>query len=111
MNFLMTDALAQSAATSVSPQAGGYSQILILLGFVVIFYLLLWRPQAKRAKEHRQLMASLAIGDEVTTTGGIVGKITRLEGDLVSLKIAENVEIHLQKAAVSSVLPKGTIKF
>lgn len=106
----MTDALAQSAASPVSPQASGYSQILILLGFVVIFYLLLWRPQAKRAKEHRQLMASLAIGDEVTTTGGIVGKITRLEGDLVSLKVAENVEIHFQKAAVSSVLPKGTIK-
>lgn len=110
MNFLVTDAFAQSTATSVSPQSGGYSQILILLGFVIIFYLLLWRPQAKRAKEHRQLMASLAIGDEVTTTGGIVGKVTRLEGDLISLKVAENMEINLQKAAVSSVLPKGTIK-
>ncbi|MDD4893418.1 MAG: preprotein translocase subunit YajC, partial [Candidatus Rickettsiella isopodorum] len=63
------------------------------------------------AKEHRQLMANLTIGDEVTTTGGIVGKITRLNNDLISLKIAENVEINLQKAAVSSVLPKGTIKF
>jgi preprotein translocase subunit YajC len=110
MSFFITDVLAQSAATSASPQANGYSQILILLGFVVIFYLLLWRPQAKRAKEHRQLMASLAIGDEVTTTGGIVGKVTRLKDDLISLKIAENVEINLQKAAVSSVLPKGTIK-
>lgn len=72
--------------------------------------MLLWRPQAKRAKEHRQLMANLAIGDEVTTTGGIVGKVIRLNGDLITLKIAENVEINLQKAAVSSVLPKGTIK-
>ncbi|MFZ2485665.1 preprotein translocase subunit YajC [Candidatus Rickettsiella isopodorum] len=111
MSFLITNVLAQSAATSVTPSSSGYSQILILLGFVVIFYLLLWRPQAKRAKEHRQLMANLAIGDEVTTTGGIVGKITRLNNDLISLKIAENVEINLQKAAVSSVLPKGTIKF
>jgi preprotein translocase subunit YajC len=110
MSFLITNVLAQSAATSVTPSSSGYSQILILLGFVVIFYLLLWRPQAKRAKEHRQLMANLAIGDEVTTTGGIVGKITRLNNDLISLKIAENVEINLQKAAVSSVLPKGTIK-
>lgn len=110
MSFFITDVLAQSAASSVTPQANGYSQILILLGFVVIFYLLLWRPQAKRAKEHRQLMTSLAIGDEVTTTGGIVGKITRLKDDLISLKIAENVEINLQKAAVSSVLPKGTMK-
>jgi preprotein translocase subunit YajC len=111
MSFFMTDVLAQSAATSVAPQSSGYSQILILLGFVVIFYLLLWRPQAKRAKEHRQLMAGLAIADEVTTTGGIVGKITRLKDDLISLKIAENVEINLQKAAVASVLPKGTLKF
>ncbi len=110
MSFFITDVLAQSTATSVSPQANGYSQILILLGFVVIFYLLLWRPQAKRAKEHRQLMASLAVGDEVTTTGGIVGKIARLNDDLLSLKVAENVEINIQKAAVSSVLPKGTIK-
>ena len=110
MSFLITNVLAQSAATSVTPSSSGYSQILILLGFVVIFYLLLWRPQAKRAKEHRQLMANLTIGDEVTTTGGIVGKITRLNNDLISLKIAENVEINLQKAAVSSVLPKGTMK-
>ncbi len=110
MSFFITDVLAQSATTSLSPQGNGYSQILILLGFVVIFYLLLWRPQAKRAKEHRQLMASLAIGDEVTTTGGIVGKVTRLNNELISLKVAENVEINLQKAAVSSVLPKGTIK-
>ena len=111
MSFLITNVLAQSAATSVTPSSSGYSQILILLGFVVIFYLLLWRPQAKRAKEHRQLMANLTIGDEVTTTGGIVGKITRLKDDLISLKIAENVEINLQKAAVASVLPKGTLKF
>lgn len=110
MGFFITDGFAQAAATSATSQAGGFSQILILLGFVVIFYLLLWRPQAKRAKEHRQLMASLAVGDEVTTTGGIVGKVTRLKDDLISLKIAENVEINLQKAAVSSVLPKGTLK-
>lgn len=109
MSFFITDVLAQSA-TTITPQSSGYSQILILLGFVVIFYLLLWRPQAKRAKEHRQLMANLAIGDEVTTTGGIVGKITRLNNDLITLKVAENVEIKLQKAAVSSVLPKGTLK-
>jgi preprotein translocase subunit YajC len=110
MSFFITDVLAQSAVASVTPQSNGFSQILILLGFVAIFYLLLWRPQAKRAKEHRQLMASLAIGDEVTTTGGIVGKITGLNNDLISLKISENVEINIQKAAVSSVLPKGTIK-
>ncbi len=110
MRFFITDVLAQSATPAATPQSSGFSQILILLGFVVIFYLLLWRPQAKRAKEHRQLMANLAVGDEVTTTGGIVGKVMRLNGDLITLNIAENVEINLQKAAVSSVLPKGTLK-
>lgn len=111
MSFFISNALAESAATTTStaPQGGGFSQILILLGFVVIFYLLLWRPQAKRAKEHRQLMASLAMGDEVITTGGMIGKITALRDDLVTLKIAENVEIKMQKAAIASVLPKGTV--
>lgn len=108
MSFLINNALAESATAS-APQGGGFSQILILLGFVVIFYLLLWRPQAKRAKEHRQLMANLALGDEVSTTGGIVGKVTALRDDFITVKIAENVEIKLQKAAVTSVLPKGTI--
>jgi preprotein translocase subunit YajC len=111
MSFFISNALAESAAatTAAVPPGGGFSQILILLGFVVIFYLLLWRPQAKRAKEHRQLMASLAMGDEVMTTGGIAGKITALRDDLVTLKIAENVEIKMQKVAITSVLPKGTL--
>lgn len=111
MSFFINNALAESASTttSIAPQGTGFSQILILIGFVVIFYLLLWRPQAKRAKEHRQLMSNLAMGDEVITTGGMVGKITALRDDLINLKIAENVEIKIQKTAIASVLPKGTI--
>lgn len=110
MSFFISNALAESAATtSTATTGGGFSQIFILLGFVVIFYLLLWRPQAKRAKEHRLLMAGLAMGDEVITTGGMVGKITALRDDFVNLKIAENVEVKMQKAAISSVLPKGTL--
>ena len=110
MSGFVTDALAVSApATSTTVAAGGgFSQMLVLLGFVVIFYLLLWRPQAKRAKEHRQLMANLAVGDEVSTTGGIIGKVIALKDELVVLKLADNVEIKIQKAAVTAVLPKGT---
>jgi preprotein translocase subunit YajC len=109
MGFI-NNALAETAATASSAsQGGGFSQIFILLGFVVIFYLLLWRPQAKRAKEHRQLMTSLAIGDEVSTSGGLIGKITALRDELVTLKLAENVEVKIQKVAISSVLPKGTL--
>jgi preprotein translocase subunit YajC len=109
MDFFVTDALAQSSSAPVSSQGGGLSQILILVAFVAIFYLLLWRPQAKRAKEHRQLLANLAIGDEVSTSGGILGKITALRDDFVTLKVAENIEIKIQKAAVVGVLPKGTV--
>jgi preprotein translocase subunit YajC len=110
MSFFISNALAESAMTTSLPaQGAGFSQILILLGFVVIFYLLLWRPQAKRAKEHRQLMANLAVGDEVSTTGGIIGKVTALREDVITLKVAENVEIKMQKAAVASVLPKATL--
>ena len=110
MSFFVSNALAESATatTAAVPQGGGFSQIFVLLAFVVIFYLLLWRPQAKRAKEHRQLMANLAMGDEVITTGGMIGEITALRDDLVTLKIAENVEIKMQKAAIASLLPKGT---
>jgi preprotein translocase subunit YajC len=110
MGFFINDAWAESTTiTSMAAQGGGFSQILILLAFVVIFYLLLWRPQAKRAKEHRQLMASLGIGDEVVTTGGIVGKVTVIRNDFATVKIAENVEVKMQKAAITSVLPKGTL--
>lgn len=109
MSFFINEAWADAATTNVTTPNGGLSQILVLLGFVVIFYLLLWRPQAKRAKEHRQLMESLTVGNEVSTTGGILGKITEIKGDLVTLKVAENVEIKVQKAAIVNVFPKGTM--
>ncbi|WP_010598226.1 preprotein translocase subunit YajC [Rickettsiella massiliensis] len=109
MGVFINEAWADAATTTAAAPNGGLSQILVLLGFVVIFYLLLWRPQAKRAKEHRQLMESLAIGNEVSTTGGILGKIVEIKGEIVTLKIAENVDIKVQKAAIVNVFPKGTM--
>jgi preprotein translocase subunit YajC len=86
------------------------ASLLLLAGFVVVFYFLLWRPQAKRAKEQRNLIANLAKGDEVAMSGGLLGKITRLDDDFITLAIADNVEVKVQKNAVALVLPKGTLR-
>jgi preprotein translocase subunit YajC len=81
----------------------------LILMFVLLYFLLI-RPQAKRAKEHRNMLQALQKGDEVVTAGGTVGKITRIGDQYVSLEIAPNVEIHVQRPSIQSLLPKGTIK-
>jgi preprotein translocase subunit YajC len=88
----------------------GYTDLLLLLGFVAIFYFLLWRPQSKRRKEHQALMSALAKGDEVVTAGGLVGRITKVEDDFVKLEVAKDVEFRVQKSSVGATLPKGTLK-
>nr|WP_245555295.1 preprotein translocase subunit YajC [Hahella ganghwensis] len=85
-------------------------QILFLGGFVLIFYFLVWRPQSKRAKEHRELVGGLGKGDEVLINGGVAGKIVRVKDDFIVVEISDNVEIKVQKAAVTTALPKGTLK-
>ncbi len=100
-------ALAQDAG---SPGMGVIGQVIFFGGFILIFYLLIWRPQSKRAKEHKALMAGLNKGDEVVTTGGIAGRITRVTDDFIMVEVADNVEIKVQKVAVTTALPKGTLK-
>ena len=102
----------ESVAYAQEPGARGFGglDILLLVGFVAIFYFLLWRPQSKRRKEHQALMASLAKGDEVVTAGGILGQVTKVEDDFIIVKVAGNIELRLQKSAVGSTLPKGTLK-
>lgn len=101
-------------SVAYAQEAGGRGlgsfDILLLVGFVAIFYFLLWRPQAKRRKEHQALMASIAKGDEVVTAGGILGQVTKVEDDVIKVRVAGNVEVRLQKSAVGSTLPKGTLK-
>ena len=92
------------------PHGAGFGPFLLLIGFLVIFYFLLWRPQSKRAKEHRELIANVAKGDEVATTGGMLGKVSKVTDDYFVISIAENTEITVQKNAIASVLPKGTLK-
>ena len=107
MGFFISDAWGQTAG-GASAQSGFASLIPIILIFV-IFYFLLLRPQMKRAKEHKKMVTSLAKGDEVVTTGGLLGKITKVDGNFASVEIAAGVVVKLQKAAITSMLPKGSI--
>ena len=84
--------------------------IFILVAFALVFYFLLWRPQSKRAKEHRDLVANLAKGDEIISSGGLVGKVTKVEEQFLVFEVSAGVELKLQKGAVTAALPKGTIK-
>lgn len=105
MDFFIASAYAQDAA----PQSSLLSFLPLIVIFIV-FYFLLIRPQTKRAKEHRQLVEKLAAGDEVVTTGGVLGRITHVGDSFLTVELADNVKIKLQKHAVASVVPKGTMK-
>jgi preprotein translocase subunit YajC len=93
-----------------SQSAGTLELILPLLLMFGIFYFLLIRPQQKKAKEHKGMVGSLGKGDEVITNGGLLAKITDVDDNFLTCKISENVEVKIQRHAVASVLPKGTIK-
>lgn len=102
---------AHAAAEGAAP--GGGFEMLIMLGmFAVIFYFMIYRPQAKRVKEHKNLMAAMAKGDEVLTTGGLVGKITKIaeDNDYVTIELNANNAVVIKKDFVTAVLPKGTLK-
>jgi preprotein translocase subunit YajC len=81
----------------------------IVLMFVVLYFLMI-RPQMKRQKEHKAMIEALQKGDEVVTSGGVVGKVVKVDENYVGLQVADNVEITLQRSAVQVVLPKGTLK-
>ena len=107
------DSSEKSDSTALSSFAAGPDpmfQILMLVGFIAIFYFLLWRPQQKRAKEHRNLIDNLAKGDEVATSGGMMGRIIKVADDVVTMEIADGVQVLVQKPAVAMLLPKGTLK-
>ncbi|MBU3695563.1 preprotein translocase subunit YajC [Dechloromonas sp.] len=100
---------AQTAGAAADP-TGGFMQLLpMILMFVVLWFLMI-RPQMKKAKEHKALIEALAKGDEVVTGGGLVGKITKVGDNYVTLEIAEGTEVTVQKPAIGLVLPKGTLK-
>lgn len=106
MNLLFSTAYAQEA--TASPPSLTYNLILFG-GMFLLFYLILWRPQSKRAKEHKDLVGSISKGDEVMTSGGILGKVTRVDEEYIAVEVADGVELKLQKSSVAAALPKGTI--
>ncbi len=108
MSFLIPAAYADAAAPA-APAGSGFEWV-FLLGFLVIFYLMIWRPQAKRTKEHKNLLSSLQKGDEVVTSGGLAGRVTKVVDDFVVVEVSDNVELKFQKAAIAATLPKGTLK-
>lgn len=110
IDFLIPNAMAAGGGAGPGPGGLPGLDIFIIVAFALVFYFIVWRPQSKRAKEHRELVGSLAKGDEVVTNGGMLGKITRVEDQYIEVEIAPNVEIKVQKHAVTAALPKGTIK-
>ena len=102
--------LAHAQTAGAADPTGGFMQLLpMILMFVVLWFLMI-RPQMKKAKEHKALIEALAKGDEVVTGGGLVGKITKVGENYVTLEIAEGTEVTVQKPAIGIVLPKGTLK-
>jgi len=108
MNLFISDALAQTGGAA--PQGGGLMSLLPLVAIFVVFYFLLIRPQQKRAKEHKKMTEALARGDEVVTAGGMLGKVTGLSENFVTVKVADNVEVKVQRVSIQALMPKGTIK-
>jgi preprotein translocase subunit YajC len=106
MDFLISAA----HADPVGPGASGPMQFLPLIALFVAFYFLLIRPQQKKAKEHREMLSKLAVGNDVVTAGGIIGRITETGDTFVSVEISRGVVITVQRYQIVQVLPNGTFK-
>ncbi|MBX3709012.1 MAG: preprotein translocase subunit YajC [Gammaproteobacteria bacterium] len=110
LDFFVTNAYADSLGAGSSPQSGGLSFMIMFVVFFLFIYFAIWRPQNKRVKEQQKLLDSLAKGDEVLTGSGVLGRITKISGQYITLTVANNVDILMQKSSIVSVMPKGTLK-
>ncbi len=107
MSFFISDAMAQTAGAEQSNPLITFLPLIVLF---IVFYFLLIRPQQKKAKQHKTMVDALKKGDEIITNGGVLAKVTNVGENFLTCQIAENVEIKVQTHAVSTMLPKGTIK-
>lgn len=106
---LMAILLPVAQATS-APGPGGMTTFLLPIALIAVMYFLMIRPQMKRQKEHKAMLDKISKGDEVLTNGGIAGVITDIGDNFVTVEVADNVRIRVQKGAIGNVLPKGTLK-
>jgi len=106
-NLFISNAYAEGAAPAPT---SSFMDFIPLIALVAVFYFLVLRPQMKRAKELKTMVASLQKGDEVVTMGGVMGRIAKVGDSYISLEVAEGVNLNIQKGAIQTVLPKGTIK-
>ena len=106
MNLLISDAWAQFGAEGGSGLVGILPMVLIF----AVFYFLLIRPQQKRSKAHKAMVAAISKGDEIVTNGGALGKVTDVDDNFVSVEIAAGVTIKVQRMAIAQMMPKGTVK-
>ncbi len=106
MSFFISDAMAQGAGGG-DP---GFISLLFPILLLVVFYFLLIRPQTKRAKEHKQMIEAIKKGDEVVTSGGVLGRVIEVGDNFLEVEVADNVHLKVQKQAIGSLMPKGTIK-
>lgn len=98
------------AAEGAAQQSSMIANVGMIVVFIAIFYFLIWRPQSKRAKEHRTLIESLGEGSEVVFAGGLMGRIKKIEGDYAVVEMSRGVEVKIQRGSVASVLPEGTLE-
>ena len=105
--MLISNAFAQSAPAG---DAGGLMSFIPLILMFVVLYFIMIRPQMKRQKEMKAMLEALAAGDEVITVGGILGKVTAVKDQYITVEIVAGTEVQMQKAAITTVLPKGTLK-
>lgn len=108
MSFFISDALAEAAAPAA--QQPGIESLLFPLGILLFFYLLFIRPQSKRAKEQKEMLAALNKGTEVVTSGGILGKVADLDENFVRIEVSDGIFIQVQRHAIATMMPKGTYK-
>jgi preprotein translocase subunit YajC len=107
MSFFISDAMAAAAPAA---QAPGIEGMLFPLGILLFFYFMFLRPQSKRAKEKKEMLAKMQKGAEVVTSGGILGKVIDLDDNFVKIEVSENTFIQVQRQSVESIMPKGTYK-